>query len=966
MSFRSASLGLIACLFLGAAALPAAAAPQKAPQTAPRSAPAAWLKRAQFPSVGGQLPVGTTLPNVGLRPPVSGRPPIHVIASGITTRAPGARASNPQVLDSYPRDGGNHIPPDAVLYYVFDQPTLKVGIFSVADLDSSTLPLLNLNAPVWSALGDTVFLKPVTPMTRGHQHGMLVNLVVAVDSTASVDVGGVRYFRIFPWPKIERNPKDAAFSSVTLVPGTPIPVVANVRELNGDGVTFTTATIEFWDSESQTLSGGAGPAPLLTTTVPVMQTLPRAGSARLTAPVTLPTSLAATAASGRLGLRIVYQGTDETGYPITFASNSSLTLSTPPDTLLAMSPALVVPAIAANLVVQAAYLDAPLPGATFAAGDTVRASGVVTGIGTGPFRAVFYLDGTPVAMEEGYMESGRPVTVEPRGPIVSRRFGEHRFQFVVESPQNVASQPITFLCMPPAHGVIMPVSEVVGDDSVAAPRPPSALQLNGTYMLVGKSDYRDQGSAGIAWSAWDAHYDVSKTASLRGNVLWRLRVDDVENGTAAPEQFKIRYEGTNRALEWGDVTPNVARDAPLFASALPRRSAQVSMTHTPVGDVEGFVALDSHPRSAAGPILTVSSDLYAGRISHSFASDRLFASLYGGYTHDDPTPGSVDSVTTASAVYGGMGRVGLAGDWTLMGDVATVRHRAIEGVDPGRSRTAVRSELKGDVAGFTAKAEGFRYQPDLQTTLNPYAISDRRGMAAELARDVSQWRLFATFRTEQPEEAVGVAPVISVDRWTLGGQLKLNQVSVVIPTFVRIQQRGDNTEYNMSRVAGELVVGEALGGQTRARIDLTKINDAKGVNTGRFVGSASLVTTRKHSDTITSTISAALEHDESKDLNLTDQTIQAALEIRFEAIRGKLLITPLATYYDRDMATINLDQRQISGRLQISILRVPKLGENALSIEGRIDNYQETGVNETSSTEGGVEVSFGQRFNVLK
>ena len=211
-----------------------------------------------------------------------------------------------------------------------------------------------------------------------------------------------------------------------------------------------------------------------------------------------------------------------------------------------------------------------------------------------------------------------------------------------------------------------------------------------------------------------------------------------------------------------------------------------------------------------------------------------------------------------------------------------------------------------------------------------------------------------------------MAPVISVDRWALGGQLKLNQVSVVIPSFIRIQQRGDNTEYNMSRVSGELVVGEALGGQTRARVDLTKINDAKGVNTGRFVGSASIVTTRKNTETITSTLSAALEHDESKDLDLTDQTIQAALEIRWEAIRGKLLITPLGTYYDRDMGTINLEQRQISGRLQISFLRVPKLGENALSIEGRIDNYQETGFNETSSTEGGVEISFGQRFNVLK
>jgi hypothetical protein len=58
---------------------------------------------------------------------------------------------------------------------------------------------------------------------------------------------------------------------------------------------------------------------------------------------------------------------------------------------------------------------------------------VVTGIGTGPFRVVFYLDGNPIAMEEGFMENGRPVTIEAQGPIPSRRLGERRFQAVVES-----------------------------------------------------------------------------------------------------------------------------------------------------------------------------------------------------------------------------------------------------------------------------------------------------------------------------------------------------------------------------------------------------------------------------------------------------------------------------------------------------------------------------------------------------
>jgi hypothetical protein len=904
-------------------------------------------------------------PPVARRPGAAVRPPVRIVGSGVISRAPGRNASFPQVLDSYPRDGASHIPPGATLYYVFDQPTLKSGIFSVADLDSAGLPLLNLDAPTWSALGDTVYIKPSALMERGHQHGMLVNLIVATDSTASVDVGGIRYFRIFPWPKLECVPSEGGFPSVTLVPGTPIPVSTNVRELNGNAVSFTSARIEFWDSPSATFSGGPGPSPLATTTVPFAGTVPRSGSARLTLPVTLPTSLARTAASGRLGLRITYSGFDELGAPTVFDSNSSLTLAAPPDTLLSMSPALVTPAIASNLVVQAAYLETPLPGAVYAAGDTVLARGMVTGIGTGAFRAVFYLDGNAVAMEEGYMESGRPVVVEPRGPIVSRRFGEHRFQFVVESPQNAASSPITFLCVPPANGVIMPAAEVLDGDSVTAPPPPSRLTLGGTYLVVGKSEFRGEEGAGIAWSAWNAKYDVTKTGALEANVLWRLRVDDPENGSASPEQAKVRYSVPKGSVEWGDVTPSLAKDAPLLASPVPRRSAQVSWSGTSAGTLEGFVAFDSHPRSAFGPIQTVSSDLYAGRLSRKFSGDRILASLYGGYTHDDPTPGSVDSVVTASAVYGGMGRVAFAGDWTLLGDVATVRHKAIEGVDPGRSRTAVRGELKGEVAGFGAKAEGFRYQPDMATTLNPYAISDRRGMAAEISRDVTEWRFFATYRTEKPEEAMGVAPVIRVDRWSFGGQLKLNQVSFVIPSFIRIQHHGDNTDFGMSRVAGELIIGEAMGGQTRARIDLSRFDDSKGVNAKRFVGSGSLVTTRRHTETITSTLSGALEHDELEDQNLTDQTIQAALEIRWEAIRGKLLITPLVTYYDRDMATINLDQEQITGRLQVSLLRVPRLGENALSIEGRIDRYQTSGYSETESTEGSVQISFGQRFGLV-
>src|SRR6266705_1466863 len=161
--------------------------------------------------------------------------------------------------------------------------------------------------------------------------------------------------------------------------------------------------------------------------------------------------------------------------PIAFEALST-SVAAPPDTFVTMTPALVTPAIASNVVVQSAFMEQPIPGAVYAAGDTVRARAVVTGIGTGPFRAVFYLDGSAVAMEEGYMELGRPVTVEPRGPIVSRRIGEHRLQFVVESPQNVAAQPMTFLCVPPPSGLYLPPRRPAAAESViTVPAPQSRL-----------------------------------------------------------------------------------------------------------------------------------------------------------------------------------------------------------------------------------------------------------------------------------------------------------------------------------------------------------------------------------------------------------------------------------------------------------------------------------------------------------
>lgn len=968
---RAAAIGLIASLGLGMAFASAAAAPRGAtapPAPAKVSAPTPAKVSAPTTAKVATQPAAKSPAawTSRLRPRGTGiRTPVRVTPTSSARRAPGGIASFPQIVGSYPPDGATRILPDATIAIAFDQPTAKSGAFSVADLDSGNGGvLLNLDSPTWSALGDTVFLKPSQPMEYGHQHGFLVNLILATDSTASNDLFPVRYFRIFARAKLERMPSTGVLPSVTLVPGTPVPVTANVRELNDNSVTFTSAQIEYWASTTATFNGGTPPTPLLTTTIPVAQVVPRAGTARLSVPVTLPKELAGTLASGLLGLRVRFSGTDEIGLPIVFDALSTLVSAVPPDTLLTLTPSLVMPAIASSVVIQSAILEQPLPGAVYAAGDTVRARATVTGIGTGPFRAIFYLDGNAVAMEEGFMEAGRPVTVEPRGPIMSRRFGEHKFQFVVESPQGVASQPITILCVPPANGVMAPASQVVGEDSVVVPPPPSRLKLDGTYLLVGKSEFRDEEQAGIAWSAWRARYDVTKTGSLEANVLWRLRVDDPQNGSASPEQVKLKYGMSNASVEWGDMAPSLATNAPLFASAVPRRSAQVAWAGTPVGKLEGYAALDSRPRSSAGPLEAIRSDLYAARLTRAFAAEKVTASLYGGYTHDDPAADSSLVATRASAIYGGAGRWNVRGDWTLAGDVATVRHRAIEGVDPGRSRTAVKGEVKGTVAGFAARAEGFRYQPDCVTTLNPYALSDRRGLAAELSRDVIKWNFFANYRTEKPEETVGLAPEVSVTRWIFGGKLTLNQVSFVVPSFIRVQHRGVNTEFNESRIAGELVIGEKYDGQTRARIDLARFEDELGVGAKRFVGSGSVVSTRKHSEGVTSTASFALVNDESEDTNLTDQTIQAALEIRWEAIAGKFLVTPLITYFDRDYDTLDQGQQQLTGRLQLTLLRVPHLGENALSVEGRVDRIESSGAFEDKSTEGSVQITFGQQFSL--
>ena len=769
-----------------------------------------------------------------------------------------ALAGYPEQIATYPRNGDPRVPPDAELYFVFDEPTIKQGAFSVADLDSGGGPgeLLNLNTPRWSALGDTVFLKPTFPMTPGHRHGMIVNLIRTADSSA-VDL-----------PVIQFTVNPAA-------PGT---------------------------------------------------------------------------------------------------------------------------ALITNVV-----LEQPLPGAGFAAGDSVRVRAVVTGVGTGPFRAVVYVDGTAIAIEEGFMDNGRPVTIEPRGPIPSRRIGERRLHVVIESPQQVASRPITFLCLPPPAGLTARRGEEAdttaagASDSTGAatgtgiadltPPPPAApgvLTLSGTYLAVGKSKFRDEEAAALAWTTLLAGYRFSEKVNLEANGTWRLRADDVENGSGSPEQARVRLGLDDDSIEWGDVAPALASEAPLLAASVPRRAAQGSWRSS-LADLTAYVALESRPRSAAGPLETVRSDLYAGRLSKKFGDDRFAIAAFGGYAHDDPTssttnagigPGGgflggggsfpgvagADSVTRSQAMIGGSGEARFAGDWKVLAEAVTVRHRTIEGVEPGRSRTGVRGRVEGEVAGFAAKAEGFRYQPDMATSLNPYALSNRQGGSVDLARDILKWRFFGGFRREEPETQRPETPDVRVDRWVAGGVLTIGKQSWVTPSFIRLDHKGDALHLRESRVSGELVMQERHGGWTRARFDIGRYEDRLSRGFEREVTAFSLVSTRKHEGRFTSTLSGGIENDNQKDIEIADRTIQAALEVRYEAIPSTFLITPLISWLDRELETIVRREERFTGRLQLTWLKVPGLGDNALSLEGRIDRLDLQDPVDDTTVEGSVELSIGQRF----
>jgi len=878
--------------------------------------------------------------------------------------AAGTSLAQPRVVATYPADGADRVPSNAILQFVFDEPTGKHVAYSVADLDPSSGGGLITTAPDrWSPLGDTLYITPLSPLAFGHLFGMKLNLVqdtTGVNWTEEPPPGRyskVYYFTTLAPSRVERV--QAGDVGIALTPDVTLPVPIPVRELAGTDVSFTSARVQFIPSptvlNTEPTPLDASVAPFYEYTLPTSIFLRRNGAVSLVAPVTLPGSVARTIPQGKLGVRLTFYGTDETSSSVIVDA----CFRTDPTSVVCHQ-ASVLPAIASDVLVVSAVLEWPLHGAMFAAGDTILPRAVVTGNGTGAFRGAFYMDGDLVSIEEGYMEAGRPVAVTMRGPLPTRRLGEHRLQFQVEAPQAVAASPVSFICTPPPSGLEPPA----GGSPEPATEAPRRLKATVAWLAEGRSRFREDDHSATGWGAWNAGYDLSPTRRLEAELSMRLRFDEVGNGRGMPQHMKLRYAARNAQLEWSDAAPAGAGETPLLMSPVPRRSAQAAWRGFPLGDLDGYMALSSHPISAGGPVREPESDLYAARLRRPLFRGRLQATLYGGYTHEDPTPGGLETQIRTRAIYGGMARVALPGTWAIVGDAATVRHRKIAGVEEGRSRTAWRGEIAGAAAGFEALGQAFSYQPALATALNPYALSDRRGGFAQLKRSIWKWNLFGSFRSEEPAERTGLEPVVRVQTGTVGGRLEMNQVSWVTPSLVRVTHRGPNTDFTEHRVATEYTVAEPLGGRTTARFDVTFINDAMRAGTKRRVLSGSLVTTRRHPGRVVSSLALGLEQNRLADLNLSDTTIQGSFEARWEAIASRLLITPFFAGSTRTYDLQGTREDRYSARLQVALLRVAGLGENAVSLEGRLDRVQHLRPSLPKDLDGSVQIAVGQRFGL--
>ncbi|HZI89361.1 MAG TPA: hypothetical protein VFD83_02800, partial [Candidatus Polarisedimenticolia bacterium] len=599
---------------------------------------------------------------------------------------------------------------------------------------------------------------------------------------------------------------------------------------------------------------------------------------------------------------------------------------------------------------------------------------------TGAFRGMFYMDGEPVGIEEGFMEAGRPVMVTMRGPMPLRRLGEHRIQFAVESPQPVAANPVSIICVPPPNGVAAPKPDLFKErPEGTAPAPP---KLHGavSWLAEGRTKFRQEDKSAVGWGGWNGAYELGPTRRIEAEASMRLRFDELGNGSGQPQRMLVRYTDPKRVLAYGDMAPERATETPLLMSPVPRRSAQATWRGTPLGEVEGYMALSSRPISVGGDARRV-SDLYAAKLRHAFgANDRVLATLYGGYTHENPRPfvenpsmfggflfDSTSIFVQRKLIYGGMAQVRLTDSWTLLADGATVHHRAAEDglIGPeSKSRTGWRSEIRGTAAGFTAVAQGFSYQPQMQTALNPYALEDRRGGFAQLERSFLKYHFTGSFRTEEPTHVEGQEPVVRVQTATLSTRVEMNQDSWVTPYYIHVRNKGANTNLVQDRIGGDYTVSEVLGGRTTARFDVTFLDDDLRAGTKRRIASGSLVTTRKHPGRIMSTLALGFEQNHASDLDRTDTTVQGTFEARWEAIAGRFLVIPWISGATRHYELSDFKEDRFAARLQLALLRVAGLGENAVSLEGRVDRIQHLTPSLPKNLDGSVQLTIGQRFTV--
>src|SRR6185503_9756544 len=348
------------------------------------------------------------------RPPQSHSPRNLIASIGIPLlflAFAGVCQAQPLVVATYPPDGSDRVPANMTLTVVFDRPTGMQVRHSFVDITAgggivSTVP------DRWSPLGDTLYIQPFSPLPFSHFFQFKINQVRDSSGVIWQEVPGGLYSQIYSFTTLAqaRVERVKGNENLSLTPDVTLPAAVPVRELAGTDVFFNSARVQFLPSANVANTDitplDDSVTPIYEYTLPITTYLRRSGVTSLVAPVTLPRAVARTIDQGILGVRLTFYGTDETGSPVVVDAVFRVDPAT-----ITTHQASVLPPIASDVLIQSATLEWPLHGAVIAAGDTILPRAVVTGNGTGPFRAAFLMDGDIISIEEGYMEAGRPVEV---------------------------------------------------------------------------------------------------------------------------------------------------------------------------------------------------------------------------------------------------------------------------------------------------------------------------------------------------------------------------------------------------------------------------------------------------------------------------------------------------------------------------------------------------------------------------